>query len=34
MLRNHWVGVRPRGHSQEVLEAVIRFQEQSKIATV
>jgi peroxiredoxin Q/BCP len=34
MLRNHWVGVRPSGHSQEVLEAVIRFQEQSKIATV
>lgn len=32
VLREHWVGVRPTGHSQEVLEAVRRRQEQGSPA--
>lgn len=33
-LREHWVGVRPGSHSQEVLEAVKRQQGASEVATV
>ena len=33
VLRNHWVGVRPSGHSQEVLDAVIQFQAKAELAT-